>query len=224
MSEISIANVVKAAVFDLDGVILNSMSIWKDMGVRYVTSQGLDPEEGLSETLHAMSMEMGADYLRDHYDLGKTSEEIMYDLQVLLQNYYFNEVALKRGAKELLQFLAARGITMAAATSSPRTHVTKALERCGVLDAFDFILTTTEVGESKYSPKIYNMCAAGLGAQPSETLVFEDSLYALKTAGEAGFHTVGVFDSFGESNHQGMQENSEIYLKKLSDFADLWKE
>ena len=57
----------KAAVFDLDGVLLDSMGIWNDLGARYLRSLGVTPEEGLNEILFSMSMEQGAEYLHTHY-------------------------------------------------------------------------------------------------------------------------------------------------------------
>lgn len=59
----------KAAVFDLDGVLLDSMGIWNDLGARYLRSLGVTPEEGLNEILFSMSMEQGAEYLHTHYAL-----------------------------------------------------------------------------------------------------------------------------------------------------------
>ena len=58
---------IKAAVFDLDGVLLDSMGIWNDLGARYLRSLGVTPEEGLNEILFSMSMEQGAEYLHTHY-------------------------------------------------------------------------------------------------------------------------------------------------------------
>ena len=57
----------KAAVFDLDGVLLDSMGIWNDLGARYLRNLGVTPEEGLNEILFSMSMEQGAEYLHTHY-------------------------------------------------------------------------------------------------------------------------------------------------------------
>ena len=56
-----------------------------------------------------------------------------------------------------------------------------------------------------------------MGTSCEETLVFEDSLYALKTAADAGFRTVGVFDAKGEADQKGMKETAEIYIKDLSE-------
>lgn len=121
---------IRAAIFDLDGVVLDSMSIWKDLGARYLLRRGLTPEPGLGELLFSMSMEQGADYLRTHYPL-PPEEDVLADLSAMLRDFYYNEVPEKDGAREALAFLQDRGVAVTAATSSPRTHVTRALERAG---------------------------------------------------------------------------------------------
>ena len=209
---------IKGAIFDVDGVLLDSMGIWDDLGARYLRSLGRIPEEGLNKILFSMSMEQGAEYLNEHYGLNKSVKETVDGIGRMLEDYYFYEVLLKPGAKEILEFLKSKNIKMAAATSSPRTHIEKALSRNGLLGYIDKIYTTGEVGVSKHSPDIYNLAADFLKTKSEETLVFEDSLYALKTAKEAGFVTVGVFDEKGESNQAELENQADLYLKKLDDF------
>ena len=151
--------------------------------------------------------------------MNKTSKEILDGIQEMLQDFYFYEVRAKEGAKELLNFLYEKGIPMTAATSSPREHVTRALKRNGLYDFLKKIDTTSEVGESKHSPLIYRLAAESMGTKPEETLVFEDSLYALRTARQAGFRAVGVYDSEGETNQAGVKETGEVYLKNLMEFS-----
>ena len=209
---------IKGAIFDVDGVLLDSMGIWDDLGARYLRSLGRIPEEGLNKILFSMSMEQGAEYLNEHYGLNKSVKETVDGIGKMLEDYYFYEVLLKPGAKEILEFLKSKSIKMAAATSSPRMHIEKALSRNGLLGYIDKIYTTGEVGVSKHSPDIYNLAADFLKTKSEETLVFEDSLYALKTAKEAGFVTVGVFDEKGESNQAELENQADLYLKKLDDF------
>ena len=122
----------------------------------------------------------------------------------------------------MLQFLQDQGVKMIAATSSPREHVTKALQRSGLYDYLQQIYTTGEVGVSKHEPMIYQLAANSLGTKPEETLVFEDSLYALKTAKNAGFRAIGVYDADGETNQEGVRQTGELYLKRLSEFEQYW--
>ena len=213
---------IRGAIFDLDGVLLDSMGIWKDLGARYLRSLHIQPEPGLNEILFAMSMEQGAAYLKEHYPLPQSEAEIGEGIARMLEDYYFYEVPAKPGAVALLNFLAERGIPMASATSSPRTHVTRALERLGLLPYLQAIFTTGEVGVSKHEPAIYHLAAERLGTAPAETLVFEDSLYALKTARTAGYCTVGVFDVHGEEDQAGLKAAAEVYLTALPEFPGHW--
>lgn len=215
---------IKGAIFDIDGVLLDSMGIWDDLGARYLQSIGKIPEEGLNKILFSMSMEQGADYLNEHYSLNKQTDEIVKGLGSMLETIYFDEVPGKPGSKELLEYLKEQNIKMAAATSSPREHVEKALSRNGLIGFIDRIFTTGEVGVSKHSSDIYNLAADFLGTKPEETLVFEDSLYALKTAKNAGYVSIGVYDSKGESDQTGLKNTADIYLKDLKDFANLYKQ
>lgn len=203
---------IKGVIFDVDGVLLDSMVIWKDLGARYLQSIGKTPEEGLAEILFSMSMEQGAEYLREHYSLGLTADEIGKGLQDMLRDFYYHEVKAKPGAEQLLQAVSDAGIKITAATSSPRGHIERALERNGLLRYIGRMFTNAEIGKSKHFPDIYEAAAGHMGTTPAETCVFEDSLYALKTAAAAGYHTVGVYDSKGEPDQEGLRESAGVYV------------
>ena len=211
---------IKGVIFDIDGVVLDSMSIWNDLGARYLRNRGICPEEGLNEILFSMSMEEGAAYLRDHYLSDETSETIGEGLQGMLRDFYYYEVGTKEGAEELLETFEGKGIRMTAATSSPRTHVEKALERNGLLSHIEKIFTSAEVGSSKHSPEIYDAAAGFMGLRREEVCVIEDSLYALRTAADAGYFTVGVRDEEGESDQKGLEEAADIYIGDLSELMN----
>lgn len=210
---------IKGVIFDIDGVLLDSMVIWTDLGARYVIRSGGEPEEGLAETLFSMSMEQGAEYIRDRYLPDRTAEEIADGLQNMLKDFYYNEVQAKPGAAELMQALDSAGVRMTAATSSPRGHVERALERNGLLRYVEKIYTSAEVGSSKHSPEIYDAAAGYMGLKRDEVFVFEDSLYALRTAAKAGYHTIGVFDEQGEPDQKGLEETAEIYVRDITDLV-----
>ena len=211
---------ITAVIFDIDGVLLDSLSIWKKLGRRYVTRLGYPPIPGMDEILFPMSMEQGAMWLKDRFSLEISVEEIIQELEREIQNFYFEEVKAKPGAKELLQKINNLGIPAAAATSSPKEHVRRALERNHLLFYLKKIYTTNEIGESKYSPKIYLTASEFLNTKPSETLVVEDSLYALNTARNAGFRTAGIFDSLGEPDQEQLEKKADIYCRFLSELIN----
>ncbi len=213
---------VKGVILDIDGVLLDSMEIWKDLGARYLAKRGIEPQAGLGETLFSMSMEQGASYLKKTYGLQGTSDEVLGDLKGMLRSYYLHEVRAKEGATELLVALDRVGVKMAAATSSPRDLVTAALERNGLLAYISRIFTNAEVGSSKHSPQIYDVAADYLGLADGEVCVFEDSLYALLTAAKAGYHTVGIYDKNGEADQRGLEESAEVYVRDLAELMRLF--
>ena len=210
---------IKGVIFDVDGVLLDSMVIWTDLGARYIKSRGVEPEEGLADILFSMSMEQGAEYLRDHYLPGETKEEIGEGLQNIMRDFYYYDVGAKHGAKALMEAFRKKGIRITAATSSPRGHVEKALGRNGLLGYIERIYTSAEVGSSKHSPEIYDAAAGFMGLSKREICVFEDSFYALKTAAAAGYFTVGVYDELGEPNQKGLEETADVYVRDLSELV-----
>ena len=201
---------IKAVIFDADGVLLDSLSVWKELGKRYITDLGYQPVAGMDEILFPMSMEQGAAWLKSRFTLEYSEEK----------KYYFEEVPAKSGARELLQCLAEQKIPAAVATSSPREHICRALERNGLLSFFDKIYTTSEIGESKHSPRVYLTAAEALGTELSRTLVVEDSLYALQTAGNAGFLTAGIYDALGEPDQEQLKKDAYIYCRDLTELQN----
>ena len=213
---------IKGVIFDVDGVLLDSMEIWTDLGARYLVSIGKTPEEGLAEILFSMSMEQGAEYLREHYGIDGSAEDILGGLRDMLRDFYYYEVQAKPGADQILRAISSAGIGITAATSSPREHIERALERNRLLRYISRIFTNAEVGKSKHFPDIYDAAAALMGTTVAETCVFEDSLYALKTAADAGYLTVGVADCKGEPDQQGLRETADFYISELSEAMGLF--
>lgn len=209
-------NNIKAAIFDVDGTLLDSMGIWDDAGKQYLKSVGVQPKPGLSEILFTMTIEEAAAYLKKEYRLTQSEQQIRRGALDILRDFYYYEAPLKERAKELLEELHCRNIPMAAATSSERGYVEAAFARLGILNYFARIYTCTEVGAGKQNPLIYQMACRFLDAKPQETAVFEDALYAVKTAKEAGFYTVAVFDAANAQDAEEIREISDVYVEQLS--------
>lgn len=204
---------IKGAIFDVDGTLLDSMGIWTDAGSRYIESLHLVPEEKLGEILFHMSLEEGGRYLKEKYRLEQSEREIIDGVLKIVQDFYFYEAPAKVQMPELLEHLKRRHIPMVIATSSDRTCVEKALSRVGLLHYFSRVFTCTEVGAGKKDPAIYLRAAEFLGTKPEETLVYEDAVHALLTAKRAGFYTVGVYDRYSEADWEMIREEADEYIK-----------
>lgn len=212
-----IEGMIKGAIFDVDGTLLDSMGIWEDVGVRYLKSIGKEPEANLSQILFPMSIEEGAKYVKEHYELPYAIDEIIEGVLSIVRDFYYYEAPLKEGAKELLAALKEKEISMVIATSSERVHIEKAFKRLGIDGYFEKIFTCSEVGESKSSPLIYKKAAEYLCTKPEETLVFEDALHALLTAKSAGFHTLAVYDEASEKDQEALKKEADVYVTALTE-------
>lgn len=214
---------MQGAIFDIDGTLLDSMSMWDHAGEWYLERLGHKAEPGLGKILLPMSMEQAANYMREKYCLEQTNEEIVSGVEETVSRYYREEVLPKPGVKEFLTQLRNRRFVMAAATSSSRKEVVAALSRCGLKSFFKQIFTCTEIGAGKDKPDIYEAALSCLGTEKTCTWVFEDALHAAVTAKKAGFPVVGVFDEASEREQKELKRVSDYYLKDFNDFPAFYR-
>ena len=202
---------IKGAIFDLDGTLLDSMFIWDSVGEQYLRSIGICPEDDINQVIKNMSMAQGAAYIQKAYGVEKTSEEIIAGANAIVEHFYMDEVQLKDGVRELLQYLAENEVKMCIATATDQYLVEAALTRLGVEKYFTQIFTCSEVGHGKDEPHIYEAACRQLGTPKEHTLIFEDAVYAIKTAKSAGFSVAGVCDA-SEENQENVQKISDFYI------------
>ena len=86
---------IKAAVFDLDGTLLDSTAAWEGLGERYLAGRGITPEPGLDEKLRCMALPDGSAYLKSAYSLPETPDEILRDILRGIEEFYLSECQLK---------------------------------------------------------------------------------------------------------------------------------
>ena len=204
---------LKGAIFDADGVLIDSRPIWDDLGIRYLRSIGVEPEENLSAELFRMSIEQGCEYRRSHYGLTQTADEIRAGLLGIVEGFYRNEVKLKPGIHEFLSAMKSRGVKIVIATAGDRELLTSALERNGIAGYFDAIFTCTELNTTKHEPEIFMSCAEFMGLAPENVGVFEDSLFAIETAKRAGFMTFGVYDDSSKNYTENINVLADYYIE-----------
>ena len=213
---------IRGAIFDVDGTLLDSMFIWDTIGETYLRSIGYQPKENLNETFKNMSLHQAARYYQTEYGVTLSIDEIMDGVNAMLERYYRFEVPLKPGAAELLERLRQDGVKLCIATATDRHLVEAALDRCGVLSCFGEIFTCNEVGHGKDEPDIFEAALRSLGTRREETLVFDDALYAVRTAKEAGFPVAAVYDNHERSQAE-VRARSDLYLEDLTQLVELQK-
>ena len=212
----------KAAIFDFDGTIADSMSMWADFAFRFVTYLGGKPREGVSKTVNSMSVAEAEVYLRQEYFPHYTAEEMHKATELFVLDRYTKGFEPKEGIAEFVKELSERGILMAIATATDRKPVSIALSKLGLAPYFEHIVTCTDAGVGKSSsPAVFDLTLSKLGAIKEDTIIFEDSFYAAKTAAAAGYCVAGIYDDFSSSKKEQMKSVCRYYF---DDFKEAKKE
>jgi len=182
------------AIFDMDGTLVDSMGYWKALGRDYLAGLGVRATAEQLEPIGPMTMLESAAYFMETFGIAGPAQRIVDEMHAVMDSHYRNDVPLKPGVKEYLEELRKQGVRMcvATATAEPLSHA--CLSRLGEDGCFDFILSCETIGVGKTRPDIYHLAAERLGAAPGAIAVFEDALYAVQTAKQAGYYTVGIYE------------------------------
>lgn len=213
---------IKGAIFDVDGTLLDSMSIWDTIGEDYLRSLGIEPREKLNEKFKTMSLQQAAEYYRSEYGVTLPVNRICDDINGRIEDFYRHEAQLKAGTAAFLQKLRERGVKLCLATATDDYLVEAALRRCGVFEFFSGLFTCTGVGSGKDKPLIFRAAQERLGTAKRETIVFEDALHALKTAKEDGFITAAVCDCH-EKKQRELRALADYYISDYCNCEVFWK-
>lgn len=211
---------MQAAIFDLDGTLLDSMPVWDDVGPDYLRAQGITPPEGLREKLKTMSFRISAEYFVKEFSLNASVDDLMAYWKDAVAHHYHSTIELKPFVIEYLQQLQARGIRMCVATATDRQLAEAALNRLGILKYFEFVITVDEVGKSKEFPDIFLEAARRLDCPPNECVVFEDSLHALLTLQETEFSGWGVHDASAGADLDKVKEISDRFVWSFAELIN----
>lgn len=179
------------SIFDVDGTILDSMEVWNTLASQYVQSLGMVPEKNLDEIVSDMSLEQSATYLKNHYKISKQEERIISEVLNFISDFYEYEVNLMPGFKEFISHYDSINVI---GTSCDEELVKIALNRLGVLNYFEDIITCSKVNKSKDDPDFYLACAQVLNQRLEDIIVFEDADYCIDVAKKVGFKVIKIKD------------------------------
>lgn len=213
---------IRGAIFDFDGTLVDSMFIWKTAGDRYLRSLGKEPENDLQKTLKTMSLRQSAAYMQQAYGLSASVEEIMDGINRTVEDFYFHTVQPKADVIPFLRRMKEKGIKMCIATATDRYQVEAALRRCGMDTFFGDIFTCSDVGHGKDEPVIFRKALEHLQTIRADTVVFEDAFHALETAKNDGFITAAVYDPH-EERQQELRQIADLFLDDYSNTDSFWK-
>lgn len=188
---------IKAVVFDMDGVIFDSEKLyrkhWMITGREYGIPE--DEMEDLCNHIAGATRQHNERLLKEHF-----GEDFDYDtFRAKTMDRMDAEIArdgldMKPGVKELFAYLKENGYQIALATSTAQERASRNLQRAGILEVFDKIVYGGVVPNGKPAPDIYLRACEELGVKPEEAIGIEDSINGVKSSSAAGLYTIMVVD------------------------------
>lgn len=208
---------VEAVLFDLDGTLVDSMWIWKDIDIEYLARFGIPLPEDLQSQIEGMSFSETAVYFKERFPIPDSLDRIREDWTRMAWDKYLHEVPLKKGAKELLVYCSTHGIRLGIATSNARELVEAVLDSLDVRSYFTCIVTGCEVNKGKPSPDIYLEAARQCHTEPSHCLVFEDILPGIRAGRAAGMKVCAIEDEYSLHQSADKKELADYYIRDYTE-------
>ncbi len=203
----------KGAIFDLDGTILDSSSVWMKVDKDFFSEHNMSVPSDYLENISAMNIYDIAKYTINTYHLNYSINELVDKWNEMARREYEENVVIKPYVKEYLLKLKSEGVKLGIATALDTFLYEPCLKRNGIFDLFDDHRSLSNMKNGKDSPDIYLFVSDKLNVKPEECMVFEDIVKGCRSAKSANFYVVGVNDR----DNENIQEYCDKYIYSFKD-------
>lgn len=210
----------EAVIFDLDGSMVDSMWMWRNIDIEYLGRFGIELPENLQACIEGMSFSETAVYFKERFKLPDDLNTIKADWNRMAWDKYAHEVPLKEGVEELLGYCAERGIKAGIATSNSRELVENVVRVHRLEKYFGCIMTGCDVAKGKPAPDIYLAVARELGVAPERCLVFEDIIPGIQAGKAAGMRVCAVYDKYSEHQDEEKRALADYYTYHFKELME----
>ncbi len=210
----------KAVLFDLDGTLVDSMWMWKDIDMEYLGKYGITLPPELQEYIEGMSFSEVSAYFKEAFGIKESLEEIKSEWVSMAKYKYTHEVPLKPGALRFLKHLKEQGIPMGIATSNSRDLLDAVLESLEISPYFDCCMTSCEAGAGKPAPDIYLKVAKLLKTEPKDCLIFEDTPAGILAGNRAGIPVCAMADENSAGRKDQILQMADYYAETFDQVLD----
>lgn len=207
---------ITGAIFDFDGTLFDSMHVWKGIRYKFFDRLGLNLTQDDEEAFQGLYLRESIILAKERFNLQDSQEELFAKFFDLIKELYLADTCPKNDIIEFLEKLKSKGVKMGIATATGEPALIAVLEKYNMLHYFSAIYSTYTVGAAKTEPKVYNVVLDAIGTDKETTWIFEDALYAAKTAKADGFHVVGIYDE-SEKNTDELKELADVYIHNYSE-------
>ena len=183
---------IKAVVFDLDGLMLNTEDVFDLAGKAMLARRGMTMTEEIHHSMLGRRPDEAFQALKDLTGIKDSIDRLKEETRVLFTALAEDHLAMMPGLTDLLDLIERLNLPKAVATSSPREYMENLLGRFGLLDRFSLTLAAEDFSNGTPTPEIYTTATQQLTVNPANTLVLEDSEAGTRAAAAAGTFAVSV--------------------------------
>ncbi|MBQ5592609.1 MAG: HAD family phosphatase [Clostridia bacterium] len=207
---------ITGAIFDFDGTVFDSMHVWKGIRDKFFNRIGLVLSDEDKELFKGLYLRESLILVKERFNFTETYEELFSLFFDYVKELYLEDTCPKNDIIEFLEKLRAKGVKIGIATATGEPAIEAVLKKFDMLHYFSAIYSTYTVGAAKTQPKVYDVVLDALGTDKSTTWVFEDALYAAKTAKANGYNLVGIYDK-SEPDTAELEQLADIYIHNYSE-------
>lgn len=214
---------IKGIIFDMDGTLIDSMWLWRDVDINYLKKHGYELPHNLQKEIEGKSFSETAYYFKERFGIADDVESIKQDWNRMAGELYETKVTLKPFVMEFMLACKDRGIKLGVGTSNSKELLAVIIERFRLNDYFDSIRTSCEVEKGKPDPAIFLKVCEDLGLEPEQCMVFEDIPNGIMAANNAGMYSIAIHDDFSKHMEAEKRELADYYIDSFEEILEVLK-
>lgn len=212
---------IDAVIFDMDGTLIDSMWMWKDIDIEFLAKRGIEMPSDLQKSIEGQSITQTAEYFINRFGFSDTVEELKNIWNEMAKEAYQTKVPAKPGVFDFINEIKKRGLKVGVATSNSTELMNIALAGTGLEKYIDVAFSGCMVPHGKPAPDVYLITAKTLGVDPTRCICFEDVAKGLEAGRAAGMRCVGIYDESCLDTKEEMMALSDYYF---NDFQEALEE
>ena len=205
-------------LFDLDGTLIDSNRVWREVDERFLSARNLTATEEYLDTVGHAIFPTAARFTIDYYHLNETPQKIMDEWMSLAKDAYAYRIQLKSGVLDFLhrEFAAGETLSLVTACVPELSHIV--LKRYGLIHLFQHLVFAQELGIEKRDPRFFQQVTDHLKVSPADCTLYDDAFKNCVAAKNLGMTVIGILDPLYASDEYKMQQICDLCIR---DFTEL---